>query len=357
MPISSVIPNLPVGTSIDVRVRAFNQAGFGPYSTTATMNTVATPTPTPVPTPTPAPTCINEVLLGSTATITMNNGDLLGIDGSGAIFVSHLGAVTDIAGGGGSAAVAYDATGITGQKTANTIYGLDGSPGGSGVWFFYTGNPLTAGDTWATSNPQPVICTTPTPTPTPTPVPTPTPTPFPTGSIGRDFIIIPEWRATSSGTGPTITGNFINIDFAAPTGQTLNPWLFGSSMASDGPNDFGSAGTNWGNAGVQNSAKNIAGFGLPGMFARSNSNETTLNSDGSPALDKVDRISQFLPNIISMPTSATDMAHGQFSFSLGVQSPDGIGGVSPANVRRFRPYYSQAVHLKRAKIWHYESRQ
>ena len=49
MPISSVIPNLPSGVSIDVRVRAFNQAGYGPYSLTQTLPTLS-PSPSPTPT-------------------------------------------------------------------------------------------------------------------------------------------------------------------------------------------------------------------------------------------------------------------------------------------------------------------
>lgn len=47
MPISSTIPNLPVGTSIDVRVRAFNQAGFGPYALTQTLSTAGSQPPPP----------------------------------------------------------------------------------------------------------------------------------------------------------------------------------------------------------------------------------------------------------------------------------------------------------------------
>lgn len=127
---------------------------------------------------------------------------------------------------------------------------------------------------------------------------------------------------TGPAIGPVVSGNFINIDFANPTGHTLSPWLFGSSMASDVDFNGGTTpATGWAQPSVQNAAKVNAGFGLPGMFARCNTNETSFNQDGSLNTTFCDRVSAYLPNIISMPTSASSTARGQFSYSLGVNSP------------------------------------
>lgn len=110
--------------------------------------------------------------------------------------------------------------------------------------------------------------------------------------------------AFSPGPGPKANGSFINVDCSAGTGNTLRATLFGSSMASDV--DF----TPWANASVQQAAKVTAGFGLPGMYARINTNDTSMDGSGNPNLTYVDRVSAAMPNII-------DLATGSFSYNLG----------------------------------------
>lgn len=163
--------------------------------------------------------------------------------------------------------------------------------------------------------------------------------------------------------GPVVSGNFINIDFANPTGHTLPMWLFGSSMASDVDFLGGTGSTGWSQTSVQNTAKTTAGFGLPGMFARCNTNETSFNTNGNNNTFN-DRVSAFLPNIISMPTSASDVAHGQFSYSLGVNSPSigngeggfagSIGPVTPSQYGTFAVQCAQRFVSNGTPIYYWE---
>lgn len=182
---------------------------------------------------------------------------------------------------------------------------------------------------------------------------------FAFNAAGNGVVSSPAVTATTSaagGTGPAASSGFLAVDFSVTTGHTLTPWMFGSSMASDGPQFGAGGGQNWSNAQVQNTAKNTAGFGLPGMFARSNSNETTMNSDGSPVNADVDNVSLYLPSIITMPTSAADMAHGQFSYSLGIQSGDGLGdgAVSAATYAASALAIHKRFIANGKQIWYYE---
>lgn len=89
---------------------------------------------------------------------------------------------------------------------------------------FVCGGPLPA-------PPPPVPVPTPTPTPTPTPVPIPTPTPTPTP------VPVPV-PVPSPGTGPAASSSFINVDFAATTGQVCPGALWGFAVGAPNDNHF-----------------------------------------------------------------------------------------------------------------------
>ena len=131
----------------------------------------------------------------------------------------------------------------------------------------------------------------------------------------------------AAGAGPVASGSFINVDFSKLTGAVLKPTLFGNSMASDG--DF----TLYGDANVQNAAKHMAGFGLPGMYARINTNDTSIDGSGNPNLTYVDRVSAAMPNII-------DMNKGTWSYELGGGNgnyfdPTGLAEAAKTIAQRF----------------------
>lgn len=119
----------------------------------------------------------------------------------------------------------------------------------------------------------------------------------------------PVSPGAAAGPGPTAASGFITVNCGAPTSNVLQPQLFGVAMASDV--DF----TPWANTTLQNAAKVTAGFGLPGMYARINSNDSSLNSDGSANLTYVDRVIAAMPKII-------DMATGEFTYNVGYASND-----------------------------------
>lgn len=114
----------------------------------------------------------------------------------------------------------------------------------------------------------------------------------------------PATPGTAAGPGPTASSSFITVNCGSPTNNTLQPQLFGVAMASDV--DF----TPWQIADVQNAAKNTLGMGLPGTYARINSNDSSLNSDGSANTVFVDRVISAMPKII-------DLATGEFTYNVG----------------------------------------
>lgn len=253
---------------------------LGKPTPTPTPTPAPTPVPTPVPTPTPTP-APGPTPSKSGSVLTSTSGSL--IDNSLTVW-------TLVASANSGLQIAKN--GVVDTLTANVTQLLflngamyqENNQGGWWVW-----QPSASYPWVGTSNPL----SGPTPTPTPAPTPGPTPAPSPTPS-----------PAPSGGTGPTASSAFINVSCGNGTGNTLKPTLFGVSMASDV--DF----SPWSNATLQNVAKTTAGFGLPGMHARINTNDTSMSSSGSPNLTYVDRVSAAIPNIIDLNT-------GDFSYNLG----------------------------------------
>lgn len=127
------------------------------------------------------------------------------------------------------------------------------------------------------------------------------------GAVGSPFTQAETVTGVAGpATGPGVSGNFINVDFTNKTGNTVSTYLWGSSMASD--IDF----TPWANSTLQNVAKTTAGFGLPGMYARINTNDTSMDGSGNPNLTFVDRVSSFMKNVLGLNDGSSF-----FSYNLG----------------------------------------
>jgi len=147
------------------------------------------------------------------------------------------------------------------------------------------------------------------PRPGPAPGPDPTPTPPGPASVG-----------------PVVSARgFVDIDFGNKTGAVLQKSLFGSSMACDG--GWNSLPDNWANPQAQSAAYNTAGFGLPGMYVRINSENITINGDGSANNHGVDATCANLPKIMNVKT-------GTWSFGLGGTDDPGTFGRGAANVAK-----------------------
>jgi hypothetical protein len=200
--------------------------------------------------------------------------------------------------------------GVVDTTTANVtklVYanGLVYQQNKAGGWWYWQNG-------WVASS-APVI-NPPSPTPSPGPGPTPTPGPTPAPTPGP----------SPGGVGPSASSGFITVNCQAKTGNTVQRTLWGSSMASDV--DF----TPWNDSGVQNVARNEAGFGLPGMYARINSNDTTMDSSGNPDMTFISRVSQSIGKII-------DLGTGSFSYNLGGRgaSPSQFAAGAVKTARQF----------------------
>jgi len=128
--------------------------------------------------------------------------------------------------------------------------------------------------------------------------------------------------------GPAVGARgFVDVDFAVKSGGTLQKSLFGSSMACDG--GWNSLPDNWGNPQAQQAAYGTAGFGLPGMYVRINSENITINGDGSANNHAVDSTCQCLPKIMNV-------RDGTWTFGLGgTEDPSAFGRGAAAVARRF----------------------
>ena len=267
-------------TAITATQAAVTQSQTALTQLTNDLASVAPPTPTPSP-----PAGPTESASGTTIT-----------DTTGKIYDSGLSLWT-LANGVGLEVMCNGApAGYTANVTLLLYYNkvIYQSNAEGGWWSWDNGNWADASD--------------PRPGPGPTPTPTPTPTPGP------------------AGVGPVVpVKGFLDIDFGAKTGATLQRSLFGSSMACDG--GWNSLPDNWGNTQAQQAAKNIAGFGLPGMYVRINSENITINGDGSANNHGVDSTCQYLPKIMDVQT-------GTWSFGLGGTDDPATFARGAANVAR-----------------------
>jgi len=255
----------------------------------ADVNTLQPPAPTPTPIPIPTPPA-GPAESKSGTTITDTNGK---------IYDAALSIWTLANGDGLEVMCNGQAAGYTANVSLLLYYnGTVYQSNADGGWWNWTGGG------WAdASDPRPVG-------PSPTPIPTPTP---PSGNAS---------------VGPAVAGKgFVDIDFGNKTGPTLYKSLFGSSMACDG--GWNSLSDNWGNTNAQQAAYNTAGFGLPGMYVRINSENITINGDGSANNHGVDSTSQLLPKIMNVNT-------GTWSFGLGGPTdPNTFARGAAAVARRF----------------------
>jgi hypothetical protein len=102
--------------------------------------------------------------------------------------------------------------------------------------------------------------------------------------------------------------------------------------------------TPWNQSQLWTAAKVTAGFGLPGMYARINANDSTMDDSGNPNLTFVDRVCQSLPNIINTAT-------GSFSYNLGTNRSANPSQFAAGSATIARHFISNGLPCKEYEIY------